>query len=394
MSVSLAQRAVIAGIGEAPPSPGGSGRTAEALTLSAAAAACDDAGIATTQVDAIIKYSHDASISVQALAANLRCDELKFGLEVGNGGGSAGALIDTAKALVVSGQATAVLCFRTIVGQDWVARMNMPDEARPYYMDTVNYLRPLGWTGYLHTFASMYSEHAARYGTTREALGHVLRQLRSNAACNPAAACADPITLAEYLAEPAIIGPFSGLDDFAVGDVAGAVVVTTAQRAKEWGLRRPLAELVATAQSHNDVPMAWFESRVLADTEDGPVRHVADALYAESGLDATDIDVAHLYDCTTFTFLHNLEEARLCRRGEAAALVAEAATLSSAGALPCNTNGGDLAGGYSHGFRHIVEGARQVTGVAANQVRDAGTALVMGAQVGPTSGVILRRWEL
>lgn len=355
--------------------------------------ACDDAGIATTDVDAIIKYSHDTSMSLQALAANLRCNELRFGLEVGNGGGSAGALLDAAKALVTSGQATTVLCLRTIVGDDWVARMNLPDEVRPYYMDTVNYLRPLGWTGYLHTFSSMYSEHAARYGTTRESLGHVLRQLRFNASRNPAAACADLVTVEEYLAEPATIGPFSELDDFAAGDVAGAVVVTTAQRAKELGMGRPLGELVASAQSHNDLPMAWFESRALADTQDGTVRHVADSLYAQAGIGSGDIDVAHLYDCTTFTFLHNLEEARLCERGEGAALVSEDGSLASDGSRPCNTNGGDLAGGYSHGFRHVVEAARQVTGVAANQVSGAETALVMGAQVGPTSGAILRRWE-
>ena len=78
----------------------------------------------------------------------------------------------------------------------------------------------------------------------------------------------------------------------------------------------------------------------------------------------------------------------------AAALVAEAGSLSATGRCPANTNGGDLAGGYSHGFRHIVEAARQVTGRAHNQVVEAETAMVMGASVGPTSGAILRRREM
>jgi 3-oxoacyl-[acyl-carrier-protein] synthase III len=135
--------AVLAGLGEVPPTPGGSGRGAEALTLTAIEAACADAGITTSAVDAIVKFSHDTSMSLQALAATLRCEELRFGLEIGSGGGSGAGLIDTAKTLVTSGAASVVLCYRTIVGNDWVARMNMPDEVRPYYMDVVNYLRPV-----------------------------------------------------------------------------------------------------------------------------------------------------------------------------------------------------------------------------------------------------------
>jgi acetyl-CoA acetyltransferase len=333
-------------------------------------------------------------MSLQALAATLRCDELRFGLEIGSGGGSGAGLIDTAKVLVTSGAASVVLCHRTIVGNDWVVRMNMPDEVRPYYMDVVNYLRPVGWTGYLHTFACMYAQHAARYGTTREALGHVVGQLRANAARNPNAACAEPLSLEEYLSHPPQIGPFSGLDDFAIADVAAAVIVTTAEHARALGLRGPVAEIVATAQTHNDHPMTWFENRALVATEESPTRHVADKLYEHSGLTPQDIDVAHLYDCTSFTFLHNLEEARLCERGEAAGLVAESGSLAADGRRPANTNGGDLAGGYSHGFRHVLEAARQVTGRAHNQVANAEMALVMGAQLGPTSGAILRRREI
>lgn len=386
--------AVIAGLGEAPPSPGGSGRTGEEMTLAACEEACRDAGVATTEVDAIVKFSHDTSLSVQTLAANLRCGELRFGVEVPYGGGSASALLELAAALVTSGAATTVLCHRTIVGDDWVARMNQPDEVRPYYLDTVNYLRPAGWTGYMHTFACMYSEHVARHGTTRETLGHVLRQMRANAARNRHAANAEPINIDEYLATPPVIGPFSHLDDFAVGDVGCAVVVTVAGRARAARAGRPVAEIAATAQSHRDGPMAWFDTRVLSTAVDGPARHVADLLFHRAGIGPGDVHSAHLYDCTTFAFLHLLEEARFCERGAGAELVAEPASLAARGVRPANTNGGDLAGGYSHGFRHILEAARQVTGTADHQVPDAETALVMGAPIGATSGAVLRRREL
>jgi acetyl-CoA acetyltransferase len=210
---------------------------------------------------------------------------------------------------------------------------------------------------------------------------------------DPGTPSPQPLSIEDYLAVAAQVGPFSELDDFAVSDVGCAVIVTSAQKARQRGAAGPLCEIAATAQSHNDQPMTWFEPRVLAAAGDGPVRHVADRLYAVSGMRPDDIDVAHLYDCTSFALLHNLEETRLCERGEAAKLLAEPDSLATHGIRPTNTNGGDLVGGYSHGFRHVIEAARQVTGRATNQVTGAETALVMGAQVGPTSGAILRRWD-
>lgn len=387
------QAVVIAGIGEAPPSSAGSGRLAEAMLLESVEGACLDAGIATTEVDAILAFSHDTAMSVQALAATLRCDELRMACELPFGGGSPSMLLTMASALIRAGVASTVLCQRTIVGDDWVRRMTLPDEVRPYYLDTVNYLRPVGWTGYLHNFGAMFSEHSARYGTTRATLGHIAGQLRANAARNPAAACREELTLDDYLAVEPTIGPFSALDDFTPGDVSAAVVVTSEERARALGRHEVVAEVVATAQSHNE-PMTWFDDRVFATRRDGPVRHVADLLFEATGMAPSDVDVACLYDCSTLTFLHLLEEARLCERGGAAELVADPGSIGAGGVLPANTNGGDFAGGYSHGFRHLVEGARQVTGRAANQVDGAEVALVMGAPLGPTSGTVMRRREL
>jgi len=272
--------------------------------------------------------------------------------------------------------------------------MTLPDEARPYYLDTVNYLRPVGWSGYLHNFAAMFSEHAARHGTSRETLGQIACQLRSNALQNPFAACREPLTLDEYLAVPPTIGPFSSLDDFTPGDVSAAVIVTASERAGARDGRRVVAEIVAAEQSHNSQPMSWFDSRVFCSTDDGPVRNAAARLFEASGLSPTNIQVAHLYDCSTFTFLYLLEEVGMCERGAASELVAEPDSFGAGGKLPANLNGGDFAGGYSHGFRHIVEAARQVMGCASNQVHGAEVALVMGAPLGPTSGCILRRMEL
>src|SRR3979490_2898900 len=110
----MANRSVITGIGEVPPTAPGSGQLAENLTIEACLAACVDAGIEPSDIDSVVKYNYDASISPMALAATLGFQELRFSMEIGYGGGSSVATIDVADALIRSGAARCVLCFRTV----------------------------------------------------------------------------------------------------------------------------------------------------------------------------------------------------------------------------------------------------------------------------------------
>lgn len=381
-------QAVIAGIGEVPLTPDGSGRSADVMTHRAVLAACADAGISPKDIDGVVKYTYDGSLSAMALSATLGSDELAFALEVPSGGGSAVALIDVARTLVDSGRARAVVCFRTLLGREWLKQMSMGDPLRPYYLDGVNYMRGSGWTGYLHLFASVYEEYAATYPMNRETLFGSVNLMRSNAARNPESLHQDQVSRDAYFDPSArTVGPFTLFDEYASSDLACAVVVTAAGVSST-----PTREIqiVASAQSHGPDPKTWFDLRPTSNSwPDSPSSHVASKIYDEAGLSPQDMDVALLYDCTSFTYLDLVATFGLCERGDVSDLVRDRAFLAD-GARPVNPHGGDLMCGYSAGFRHVLEATRQLRGEANNQVVHAEHALVAAPQIGPTSGAILR----
>lgn len=360
------------------------------MTIEAALAACSDAGLAPAEVDGAIKYTYDASIGTFALLANLGSQELAVAVEVPFGGGSCAALVDVACAAVESGKARAVLCWRTVSGDDWIKQLVTPDPLRPYYMDTVNYLRPVGWTGYLGIFAAFYSEYIGRYEMPREALFEAVNLMRANAARNGRAVEREQVDRDAYFNAPLTVGPFTEFDEFALADTSCALLVTTEDLARDSA--RPSVEIVASAQSHGPDPRAYFDSRPMTSNEDSPASWVARELYATAKMEPSDIDLGLMYDCTSFTLLYLAEHYGLCAPGESAARLA-AGDFSPDGSIPLNPHGGDLAGGYTHGFRQILEAVRQLRGEADNQIARAEVALIGGPPAGPTSGLVLRRGE-
>jgi acetyl-CoA acetyltransferase len=384
--------AVIAGVGEATLTPQGSGRAADRMAVEAALAACRDAGVDPAQVDGIVKYTYDGAISTMMLGATLGAREVRAFIEIPSGGGSSVALVDVARALVLAGRARAVLCLRTLLGAEWLRQMTTGDPLRPYYLDGVNYLRPAGWTGYLHMFAALYEEYAARYPSmSREVLFASANLMRQNAARNPESIFKDPIPREQYFDEAArTVGPFTRYDEYASSDLSCAVLVT-AEGFTDSPAREVL--IVASAQSHGPDPKTWFDLRpTSASYPESPSSWAARAIYDEAGIGPGQISVATLYDCTSFTYLDLVEAFGLCGPGEVAELVKDGALLSD-GAMPVNPHGGDLTCGYSAGFRHVLEATRQLRGEARNQTRDPEYALVSAPQIGPTSAAILKRPE-
>jgi acetyl-CoA acetyltransferase len=214
--------------------------------------------------------------------------------------------------------------------------------------------------------------------------------MRANAARNRNAVMPEPVSRDEYFAAPRTVGPFNRFDEYASADVSCAVIVADPARQPA---SRTLVEIMASAQSHGPDPKTWFDLRQLSSSYPAsPATVVADRIFAESGLTPDRIDVAALYDCTTFTPLDLLTQYGLVSHAELPEVI-DAGELGVGGRIALNPHGGDYAGGYSHGFRHILEAVRQLRGTADNQVADAEFALVAAPQIGPTSGAILRRVE-
>jgi acetyl-CoA acetyltransferase len=182
----------------------------------------------------------------------------------------------------------------------------------------------------------------------------------------------ESLNMDQYLCSRWIVEPFCLYDCSLVTDGAGAVIVTSADRAKH--LRQPPVHILASASANN--LRGWF-------TEDHMICTAAAqsgrAAYRMAGLGPKDVDTAQIYDCFTYMVLVQLEDYGFCKKGEGGEFAASG-SLSLDGELPCNTSGGQLSEGHVEGMLQIVEATRQLRHEypSDRQVKDACVALVSG----------------
>jgi acetyl-CoA acetyltransferase len=213
--------------------------------------------------------------------------------------------------------------------------------------------------------------HMYEFGTTSKQFGAIAVACRKHGALTPNAVWRTPITLAEHQESRMIVDPFHRLDCCGTTDGAGAVIVTSAERARDLAQRPVYVLGLGQHASHADVQYAASMTTTAAK---GASRQA----YAMSGLGPKDIDVAELYDCFTSVVLVTLEDYGFCEKGEGGPFV-ENGRIELGGELPVNTSGGLLSQVNASGFFHITEAATQMRGSAgARQVADAQTAIVSG----------------
>ncbi|GLX21780.1 MULTISPECIES: lipid-transfer protein [Streptomyces] len=377
---ALGGRAAIAGIGATEFSKD-SGRSELKLAVEAVHAALDDAGLTPADVDGMVTFSMDTSPEITvAQAAGI--GELSFFSRIHYGGGAACATVQQAALAVATGVAEVVVCYRAFnersgrrFGSGVQQREPSAEGAALGWSLPWGLLTPASWVAmaaqrYLHT-----------YGLTPDAFGHVAVTGRRHAANNPAAYFhGKPITLADHAASRWIVEPLRLLDCCQETDGGQALVVTTAERARD--LRQKPAVITAAAQGagRRQEAMTSFYRDGLTGLPEMDV--VARQLWRTSGLRPADIDVGILYDHFTPFVLMQLEAFGFCGPGEAA-------DFTAAGALPLNTHGGQLGEAYLHGMNGIAEAVRQVRGTSVNQLPGAENVLVTAGTGVPTSGLIL-----
>jgi acetyl-CoA acetyltransferase len=245
---------------------------------------------------------------------------------------------------------------------------------------------PMGLGTPAATVAMQARRYMHEYGATSEDFGRVAVADRRHAATNPAAFFfGKPITLAEHQASRMIVEPLHLLDCCQESDGAVAIVVVSAERARD--LRQRPAYVAAAAQGSgvDQFVMTSYYRRDIGIPEMGVVGR---ELWRQSGLGPADMATAVLYDHFTPYVLMQLEELGFCGRGEAPGFVAGGA-IEIGGRLPVNTHGGQLGEAYVHGMNGIAEGVRQVRGTSVNQVDAVEHVLVTAGTGVPTSGLVL-----
>ena len=200
-------------------------------------------------------------------------------------------------------------------------------------------------------------------GLDRRTLAEVVVAQRQWAARNPRALRRDPVTVDEVLAEPLVAYPFTRPMCCVTTDAGGAIVVTSAERARD--LPRPPVHVLGAGEAAG----AAMASQMPDLTSSDAFRYAGAAAFADAGIAPTDIHHAMLYDATAHLPLIALEDLGLVAHGESGAFVAEGHTAIG-GRLPVNTSGGGL--NYTHsgmyGMYALQESIRQLRGEAAAQV--------------------------
>jgi acetyl-CoA acetyltransferase len=235
-SVTLRDRAAIAGVGYTPFSKN-SGVSTLTLAADAVLAALDDAGLGVDDVDALATHRVGDSTPPWVVAPALGVPEVTWYLDQFGGGSVSHSVVGQAAMAVAAGVATTVVCYRAINARSEF-RMGGTGRGPAQVFDT-QYQAPYGYFAPPQQFAMYARAHMNAYGTTHEQFGHIAVNQRANAAENARALKREPISLEDYLASRWIAEPLRLLDCCLETDGACAVVVTSAERARDLPRPRP-----------------------------------------------------------------------------------------------------------------------------------------------------------
>jgi acetyl-CoA acetyltransferase len=363
--MSLRGRAAIVGVAESDLGEVGPGLTPLDLIGQATLRALDDAGLKKEDVDGLFSasaYYHMPTLSVgEYLGIRPRYSDA-----TSMGGSSFISHLFHAAAAIDAGLCEVALIAYGSTQRSAGGRLVSGSETLPYEA-------PYEPRYPVSMYALAASRHMYQYGTTREQLAEVAVAAREWAKLNPKAFMRDDLTVEDVLSSRMVSSPLSVLDCCLVTDGGGAVLVTSAERARD--LRKPPVYLLGSGEAH------WH--RNISQMPDLTVSAAADSgprAYEMARLGPSAVDVAMLYDAFTINTVLFLEDLGFCKKGEGGPFVS-GGRISPGGELAVNTNGGGLS--YNHpgmyGLLLLVEAARQVRGECGErQIADTNVALVHG----------------
>ncbi len=344
------------------------GKSALALHAEAARNALADAGLTVKDVDAVLATGRQTANDVpEYLGIRPRyMDNTQMG------GCSFIAHLQHALGVIEAGVAEVVLITH---GESGYSRVGMGSGDR-FAPDTPpgQYEMPFGIGGPATRYALAATRHMHEFGTTREQMAAVAVATRRWASLNPRAMMREPITIEDVLSSRPISWPFNLLDCCLVTDGGGALVVTSAERAKDCA-KKPVYVLgTGEATCHSIISqMSRFhiwDAAVMA----------AERAWAMSGVKHSEIDLTMIYDAFTIVPILGLEALGFCKPGEGGPFVENLRTAPG-GDFPMNTNGGGLS--YTHtgmyGMFLLIEAVKQLRGECGErQVKGAKTAVCHG----------------
>lgn len=384
---TIKDKVAIAGIGETAYYKRGGAPVSEfQLTLEAILRAAEDAGLPVTEIDGFASYSDDRN-SPPRLQAALGIPDLSFSNMFwgGGGGGGAGAVGNAAAALV-AGYAKYVVVYRGLAqGQFGRFGQSRAGGTAGYPM---SYTAPYGLMSPAQSFAMRVRRFMHDHHVSQEPLKAIALTSYHHAQFNPRAVMyGRELTPEDYDNSRWIVEPFHLFDCCQENDGAAAVILTTAERARD--LKQTPAYLLAAAQGSDYRQAAPAHNA--PDYATSNFKTVAPRLYAQAGIAPEDVSVVQSYENFTGGVMMSLVEHGFCAPDEVEAFMTVDTFRAPHGRLPINTSGGNLAECYMHGLELVTEAVRQVRGTSTCQVPDVKVSMVCsGPMVQPVSSLILR----
>jgi acetyl-CoA acetyltransferase len=373
-------------------------RTETDLACEAILRAADDAGIDPREIDGIARYDLEPASELEIIY-NLGMPHLRFYAGTASGGGGVASVVGMAVLAVATGTANNVVVYRTrkrskaasfgpgtakgMSGRPW-------QQSGTHLTGGSQYHHPYGVATPTQEVAMIARRHMHVFGTKAEHFGMQAVVQRFHAGSNPAAMHRSPITLDDWASSRMISDPIRLLDCSLECAGAVALIVTSADRARD--MRQPPVYVMAFAQGEHPGHYGladYFRYTGAFGGRDTGGTFIGKTLFDRAGITPADVDAAMIFDHYTAAVLMSLEQYGFCPFGESGPFVEAGETRWPSGKLPVNTHGGSTSESSIHGLNHYPEAVRQLRGTANNQVPNCEIVFVCGAITDPAGALLL-----
>jgi acetyl-CoA acetyltransferase len=258
-------------------------------------------------------------------------------------------------------------------GESGRSRVGNPPRSVPPSSLAGQFEQPYGPMGPPSLFPIPVLRYMKTYGVTHEQLAMVAVVQREWAGKNPRATFRDPITVEDVLGSRMIAYPLRLLQCCLVTDGGGALILTSADRAKDFPTKP--VYILGTGESV-ETPMV---SQMESFTSSRAFSVAGPTAFREAGITHKDVDHLMIYDAFAHLPLYGLEDLGFVPRGEAGRFISDRNTAPG-GKLPLNTNGGGLSYMHSgmYGMYALQESVRQMRGIAPAQIPGAKISVCHG----------------
>jgi acetyl-CoA acetyltransferase len=347
-----------------------------AHALHAVKEAVADSGLELSDIDGLTTYPELPAtghaevdgisiVSVNCMMAMLKLPNLSWHIQAGSV--NIGGAFQQAVNALLAGVCNYAVVWRAMHNPKGTYQ-NLPGTYAP---GALQFTAPYGFGGPGQGMAVAYTRYLEKNNQKRDKMVTLAVTQRKHGLKNPHSYFKVPLTSQDYFDSRMVAYPFCLYDCDIPVQGAVAVVLTTAERARD--LKPRPAYLAGYGERLRFETAGRIGS--LANYMEGGSSS-AKLTWERSGFGPKDVDVAQIYDGFSASVLYGLESYGFCKEGEALDFIQDG-RIELTGELPLNTFGGSLSTGRIHGLWHIIEGALQASGRAGErQVKDANVSFV------------------